>query len=124
MDCHGWASMRTSSRARPTLSPAVPWTLTRPVMPAPLVGVVIATVGGVVSAVLLATVTDRVAVPVLPLLSVARLTRVCVPLARPVVGHVHVQEVVPDAACQAPPSTATSTRATATSSAPDPETVT
>src|SRR5437763_17121418 len=80
--------------------------------------------GALADAVLLPTVTDSDADATLPLLSVACTASVCDPSASVVVSHVQLQDPVPPARCHAPPSTATATDATDTSSAAEPATTT
>jgi hypothetical protein len=82
----------------PTLSPAFPVTATAPVVSvAPFCGLVIATVGGVASLVVLATTTETLAVAVLPARSVARLVMVWLAFERLVVSSAYVHDVVPPA---------------------------
>jgi hypothetical protein len=112
--CQAPPSIATATLATDALSEAVPAMLTVPDTFAAAAGAVIATLGGVVSGTGLATVTDSVAAFVLPEVSVARTVMLCAPFAVDVVGHDHVHDVVPLAACQAPPSSWTATEATAT----------
>jgi hypothetical protein len=67
------------------------------------------------------TVKLTVAVPVLPALSLARAVTLCAPSPKP--ARAALQLVVPDASCQAPPSTCRLTEATLVLSDAAPETV-
>jgi hypothetical protein len=70
------------------------------------------------------TVTVSLVDAVFPDVSVARAVRVCVPGARAPMETLALQLVVPEASCETPPSTESSTRATARLSAAEPVTVT
>jgi hypothetical protein len=106
------------------LSAALPVTVTVPDTVAPAAGALKATVGAAVSAVLFETDTLTLADELLPLVSTARAVSVCVPLVSDAVDQPQDQELVPDAADQAPPSTDRDTDDTAALSLLDPETVT
>jgi hypothetical protein len=106
-------STRTSTLLTDALSAAVPDTETVPATAAPAPGDAKVTVGAVVSATTLATVTRAVAVAALPLLSTARATMVWVPLPTAGVDHAQLQVPSPDAGAHAPPSTESETAETA-----------
>jgi hypothetical protein len=122
---NGPASTATWTLATETSSEADPATVIPPDTVAPEEGEETLTVGGVVSALALLTVTESMTVgEMLPELSVARASTVWVPLARPAVLHDQLQLPVPDAVCHVPLSTVTWTVATETLSEADPDTVT
>ncbi len=104
----------------PAVSAAVPETASVPETVALLAGEVIVTTG--LAVVVLFTATVTLAVPVLPLASVAVAVIVCVPLDSCVVSVLVLQAVVPVAVTGVPPSTLTCTWLIPAVSAAVPET--
>jgi hypothetical protein len=124
--CQEPPSTWTDTLASEALSDAEPVTATVPLTVAPEAGLLIATVGAVVSAVVveLLTLTVTALVEALPEASTARAVTVCEPLVTLLVFHDQDQLEVPDAACQEPPSTWTDTLASDVLSDAEPATAT
>src|SRR5437870_1683599 len=117
-------STNTSRKLTPTSSEAVPPIGIVPFTIDALVGVVIATVGGVVSGTWLPTATLTKEVDVLPAASVTWAVIVCSPLINDFVSRPKVQVVVPEAPTKGPVSTETWTTATPAAEAAVPVTLT
>jgi hypothetical protein len=122
--CHAAPSIEVSTFASAVLSPALPATLTVPETDEPEDGEVMATVGAVVSATVLLTLTVTDLLTVLPAASAARAVRVCAPFETVAEFHPSDHDVVPEAALHAPPSTDTDTDTTPTLSELEPATLT